>query len=93
MSDTINLSVNLSKKDYEELMKKAEDNVRNSLTREAVKDYIKNTDWLDITELLQDLGIHSKYEAIKDTKVGDLTRNEKMIFMMYMHMYETTLWR
>lgn len=82
------IKVNISENQMEEIMKKAEDNIREELTEEAVKDYIKRCVDLDILDTLNNLGLREKYKEINEkVPIDSLNKSERMVILLYWVMY------
>lgn len=82
------IKVNISENQMEEIMKKAEDNIREELTEEAVKDYIKRCVDLDILDTLNNLGLSEKYKEINEkVPIDSLNKSERMVILLYWVMY------
>lgn len=82
------IKVNISENQMEEIMKKAEDNIREELTEEAVKGYIKRCVDLDILDTLNNLGLREKYKEInKKVPIDSLNKSERMVILLHWVMY------
>lgn len=82
------LHVKISEEDERKIYDEVREELRSSITTDALKEYMRSTQDLDILELIADLGLHAKYEELKNEKVGNLTRNDKLICMLYWMIYE-----
>lgn len=80
--------VKLTKEEEEDLLAKARDEVRDELTEEAIIKHLTNNTSLPILEYLSQFNIYKKMEDLNDTKIGDLTKNEKMILVLAWMLYE-----
>lgn len=88
MGQVMEIKVNISENQMEEIMKKAEDNIREELTEEAVKDYIKRCVDLDILDTLNNLGLREKYKEINEkVPIDSLNKSERMVILLYWVMY------
>ena len=77
------MNVVFTEEEYKKILKEAEDNVRESVTREVVDKYLKDTSkFIYITERISELGISERLEEIKDKKVRDLNDDEKLCFIL-----------
>lgn len=73
----------LTEAQYEALMTEAKNEVREELTDEAIHEYLKKQDSVDISEVLDDLDLYSKIQAIREKKVKDLSINQMRLICMY----------
>lgn len=92
------LTVNLSEEEYNSLLEKAKDEVRNELTVEVIEKHIKNDPFTGVIGLLRTYGIYERYnKLIKDLDNGvrydrpftikDLNQNDNFIIAIYNLMY------
>lgn len=82
------IKVKISDEQMKEIVKEAEDNVREELTDEAVKKYIEKCNDLNILDVFNYLGIDKKYKEInKRVSVESLSKSEKMVVLLYWIMY------
>ncbi len=77
------MNVVFTEEEYKKILKEAEDNVRESVTRQVVDKYLKDTSkFIYITERILELGISDRLEKIKNKKVKDLNDDEKLCFIL-----------
>lgn len=82
------IKVKISDEQMKEIVKEAEDNVREELTDEAVRKYIEECNDLDVLDVFDYLGIDKKYKEInKRVSVESLSKSEKMVVLLYWIMY------
>lgn len=83
-----NLYVKVSEEDKRKIYDEVREELKSSVTTDAIKEYMANSPHLDIIELIREFGLHAKYEEIKNEKVSNMTRNDKLICMLYWMMYD-----
>jgi hypothetical protein len=86
------LTVKLSDKEYAALIDKAKEEVRDELTEEHARHFLKTHPWLSVTEILEAYGLYDRYnQLMKDIKAGmrherkfeELTRHDQQIIAIY----------
>lgn len=82
------MKVNLTEEEEIKLLERAKNEVRNELTEESLKAFIKSHNDIDVLELIRTFNIYYKYEDLKDIPVKNLTRNEKFICVLHWLIYE-----
>lgn len=82
------MKVNLTEEEEMKLLERAKNEVRDELTEESLKAFIKSHNDIDVLELIRTFNIYYKYEDLKDIPVKNLTRNEKFICVLHWLIYE-----
>lgn len=85
------IKVNISKEEEEKIYEKARDDIREKLTNEAIEKFIAESKDLNILELIRTFGLYDKYISIKNKKLKDLTKNEKLIAELYWLIYDSLI--
>lgn len=88
------LNVEVSDQQYLDLLTQAKDEVRATLTREALEKHLKEDfDAISIVDYLNLFDVYGKASDLNEKCVKDLTRNEKLILALRWLGYENLLRR
>ena len=74
--------VDISDTEMDKIVERAKDEVREEITEEKLKDYLYNSNDINIIEILADFNVYKRCENLNDKKVGDLRSYEKIMLAM-----------
>lgn len=74
------LNVEVTDKQYDELLEEAKEEIRRELTDEALEKYLKENFYASsLADFLRLFDLYGKSEMLQEKQVKDLTRNDKAI--------------
>lgn len=74
------LNVEVTDKQYDELLEEAKEEIRGELTDEALKKYLKENFYASsLADFLRLFDLYGKSEMLQEKQVKDLTRDDKAI--------------
>lgn len=82
------LKVELNDEDVARLRDEAKEDVRQEITEEKLREYLRTLPHISVVGVLKLLGTSDRYASIEAKPLKDLSREEKQLAILYWQLYE-----